>query len=136
VGCRFPDREIEEPWSSSGREEEDPVRADVPEGAAASGVVSEREYLFAFCSRERKFTMPPRRERQSPDPEDREVRRRGRQVANPEMERQMRDLRARLEDMETAQRRTASAGDLSDSEMKLRLNARRKLQPKMQQMNV
>jgi hypothetical protein len=29
VGCRFPDREIEEPWSSSGREEEDPVRADV-----------------------------------------------------------------------------------------------------------
>jgi hypothetical protein len=26
VGCRFPDREIEEPWSSSGREEEDPVR--------------------------------------------------------------------------------------------------------------
>jgi hypothetical protein len=49
--------------------------------AAASGVVSEREYLFAFCSREEeKFTMPPRRERQSPDPEDREVRRRGRQV--------------------------------------------------------
>jgi hypothetical protein len=60
--------------------------------------------------------MPPRRERQSPDPEDREVRRRGRPVGNPEMERQMRDLRARLEEMETAQRRTASAGDLSDSE--------------------
>jgi hypothetical protein len=48
----------------------------------------------------------------------------------------MRDLRARLEDMETAQRRTASAGDLSDSEVKLKLNERRKLQPKMQQMNV
>jgi hypothetical protein len=32
------------------------------------------------------------------------------------MERQMRDLRARLEEMETTQRRTASAGDLSDSE--------------------
>jgi hypothetical protein len=60
--------------------------------------------------------MPPRRERQSPDPEDREVRRRGRPAGNPEMERQMRDLRARLEDMEAAQRRTASAGDLSDSE--------------------
>jgi hypothetical protein len=60
--------------------------------------------------------MPPRRERQSLDLEDREVRRRGRQVANPEMERQMRDLRARLEDMETAQRRTVSAGDLSDSD--------------------
>jgi hypothetical protein len=65
--------------------------------------------------------MPPRRERQSPDPEDREVRRRGRQVVNPEMERQMRDLRARLEDMETTQRRTASAGDLSDSAANERL---------------
>jgi hypothetical protein len=32
------------------------------------------------------------------------------------MERQIRDLRARLEDMEAAQRRTANAGDLSDSE--------------------
>jgi hypothetical protein len=60
--------------------------------------------------------MPPRRERQSPDLEDREVRRRGRQVENPEMDRQMHDLRARLEDMETTQRRTASVGDLSDSE--------------------
>jgi hypothetical protein len=35
VGCRFPDREIKEPWSSWGREEEDPVRAGVPAGAAA-----------------------------------------------------------------------------------------------------
>jgi hypothetical protein len=37
--------------------------------------------FFAFCSREgeREFTMPPRRDRQSLDPEDREVqRRRGR----------------------------------------------------------
>jgi hypothetical protein len=32
------------------------------------------------------------------------------------MEREMRDLPARLEDMETAQRRTDNAGDLSDSE--------------------
>jgi hypothetical protein len=32
------------------------------------------------------------------------------------MERQMRDLRARLEDMEAAQRRTTNVGDLSDSE--------------------
>jgi hypothetical protein len=60
--------------------------------------------------------MPPRRERQSPDPEDREVRRRGRPVGNPEMERQIRDLRARLKEMETAQRRTAGAGDLSHSD--------------------
>jgi hypothetical protein len=43
------------------------------------------------------------------------VRRRGRPAGNPELERQMRDLRARLEEMETAQRRIASAGDLSDS---------------------
>jgi hypothetical protein len=60
--------------------------------------------------------MPPRTERQSPDPEDREVRRRGRPAGNPKMERQMRDLRARLEEMETTQRCTVSAGDLSDSE--------------------
>jgi len=60
--------------------------------------------------------MPPRRrDVQSPDPDDREVQRRGRQAINIEMERQMRDLRARLEDMETAQRCTTSAGDLSDS---------------------
>jgi hypothetical protein len=42
------------------------------------------------------------------------VRRRGRKVVNPEMERQMRYLQARLEDMEAVQRRTTSAGDLSD----------------------
>jgi hypothetical protein len=62
--------------------------------------------------------MPPRRtDKQTPDPpEDREMsRRRGRQMRDPAMEREMRDLRARLEDMETAQRRTVSARDLSDS---------------------
>jgi hypothetical protein len=77
--------------------------------------------------------MPPRRERQSPDREDRDARRRGRQSPNPEkerelsrersshgqnveMEREIRNLRARMEDMEAAQRRTANTGDLSDSE--------------------
>jgi hypothetical protein len=77
--------------------------------------------------------MPPRRERQSPDREDRDARRRGRQSPNPEkerelsrersshgqnieMEREIRNLRARMEDMEAAQRRTADTGDLSDSE--------------------
>ena len=61
--------------------------------------------------------MPPRRERQSPDPEDRGNHRgKGRQAQNPEMERQIRDLRARLKYMEAAQRCTASTGDLSDSE--------------------
>jgi hypothetical protein len=45
------------------------------------------------------------------------VRRRGRPAGNPEMERQMRDLRERLEEMETTQRREVGAGDLSDSEV-------------------
>jgi hypothetical protein len=62
--------------------------------------------------------MPPRRERQSPDREDRDARRRGRQpgnlAGNAEMERQMRDLRVRLEDMETTQRRGAGAVEFSD----------------------
>jgi hypothetical protein len=71
--------------------------------------------------------MPPRRERQSPDPEDREVRRRGRPTGNPELERQMRDLRARLEDMEAAQRRTANAGSLSDSEGKAEAEPQREV---------
>jgi hypothetical protein len=44
------------------------------------------------------------------------VRRRGRQMTDPIMERQMHDLRARLKDMEIVQRCTVSAGDLSDSE--------------------
>jgi hypothetical protein len=35
------------------------------------------------------------------------------------MEEEMRDLRARLEDMETTQRHTVSAGDLSDSEIQI-----------------
>ena len=61
--------------------------------------------------------MPPRRERQSPEPEGRGNQRgRGRPDQNPEMERQIRDLRVRLEEMEAAQRRTASIGDHSDSE--------------------
>jgi hypothetical protein len=37
-------------------------------------------------------------------------------MIDPVMEREMRDLQERLEDMETAQRRTASVGDMSDSE--------------------
>jgi hypothetical protein len=65
--------------------------------------------------------MPPRRERQSPDREDRDARRRGRQpgnlAGNAEMERQIRDLRARLEDMEATQRRGADAGEFSDPEV-------------------
>jgi hypothetical protein len=39
------------------------------------------------------------------------------QAGNPEMERQIRDLRARLEEMETTQRRGAGAVEFSDSEV-------------------
>jgi hypothetical protein len=62
-----------------------------------------------------------RRDRQTPDPlEEREMpRRRGRQMTNPAMEKEMRDLRAILEDMETKQRHTVSAGDLSYSESEI-----------------
>jgi hypothetical protein len=40
-------------------------------------------------------------------------------MTDPAMEKEMRDLRARLEDMETAQRHTVSVGDLSDSESEI-----------------
>jgi hypothetical protein len=46
-------------------------------------------------------------------------RRRGRHMTDPAMEREMHDLCARLEDMETTQRCTVSAGDLSDSESEI-----------------
>ena len=62
--------------------------------------------------------MPPRRGRQSPDPEEeRELsRERSSYGQNIEMESEIRNLRARMEDMEAAQRRTTNTGDLSDSE--------------------
>jgi hypothetical protein len=65
--------------------------------------------------------LPRRRDRQTPDlPEEREMsRRRGRQMTDPAMEKEMRDLWARIEDMETTQRRTVSAGDRSYSESEI-----------------
>jgi hypothetical protein len=63
--------------------------------------------------------MPPRRRgRQSPDlEEEREMsRERGRLVQNPDMEREVRNLRAKMEDMETSQRRKDDVGDISESE--------------------
>jgi hypothetical protein len=61
-----------------------------------------------------------RRDTQTPNPEDRELsRRRGRQMIDPVMEREMRYLQARLEYMVTAQRRTASARYLTDSESEI-----------------
>ena len=61
--------------------------------------------------------MSPRRGRQSPDREDRDARRRGRLAGNAEMERQIRDLRARLKDMENTQRHGADAEEFSDPEI-------------------
>jgi hypothetical protein len=46
-------------------------------------------------------------------------RRGGRQMNDTSMEREMRDLRARLEDMETVQRHIVIAGDLSDFESEI-----------------
>jgi hypothetical protein len=66
--------------------------------------------------------MPPRRrDKKTPNPpEEREMpRRRGRKMTDLSMEKEMHDLRTRLEDMEIAQRHTVSAGDLSDSETEI-----------------
>ena len=62
--------------------------------------------------------MPPRGDRQSPDPkEERETPGgRGREVQNSEVERDLHNLRARVVDMEIRQRRKADVGDISESE--------------------
>jgi len=63
--------------------------------------------------------MPPRRrDRQTPDPrEDREmIEGRGRLVQNPEVEKYLHDIHARLVDMEIKQRRTANVGYVTESE--------------------
>jgi hypothetical protein len=59
-----------------------------------------------------------RSDRQTPDPEEeREMSRgRGRQVQNPEVERDLYDICARLVDMEIKQRRRADVGYISESE--------------------
>jgi hypothetical protein len=82
-------------------------------------VYLEHSDLFVQVSsqREADYIMPPRRERQSPDREDRDARRRGRPAGNAEIEREMRDLRARLEEMETTQRRGVGAAEFSDPEI-------------------
>jgi hypothetical protein len=88
------------------------------EGRLPSSGIRAGRVLFVSGSREKRiYIMSPRRERQSPDHEDRDARRRGRPAGNPEMERQMRDLRARMEEMETTQRRGTGTGEFSDSEV-------------------
>jgi hypothetical protein len=85
-------------------------------------LVSELDYVCIFQTGEvrKKIVamLPRRRDKQTRDPpEEREIPRgRGRQVPNLAMEREMHDIRARLEDMETTQRRTAGVGDVSESE--------------------
>jgi hypothetical protein len=61
----------------------------VPAGAAALEMVSEQgiSLLSVVEKKDNSFMLPRRRDVQSLDPEDREVRRRGRQVTNLEMER-------------------------------------------------
>jgi hypothetical protein len=59
-----------------------------------------------------------RRDRKIPNPtEEREMpRRRDRQIPDPAREREMRELRARINAMETSQRCTIDAGDISEDE--------------------
>jgi hypothetical protein len=71
---------------------------------------------LCFLKQGRRYNAAKKRG-QSPDREDRDARRRGRPAGNPEMERQIRDLRARLEEMETTQRRGAGTAEFSDSEV-------------------
>jgi hypothetical protein len=61
--------------------------------------------------------LPRRRDRQSPDlEEERETSRgRGRQVQNPEVERDLHNIHARLVDMEIRQKLTIDVGDISES---------------------
>jgi hypothetical protein len=69
-------------------------------------VVSEHRkisLLFVAKRKEEKFSsMPPRR--------------RDRPMPNPAVEREMHELRAKLDAMETAQRRTVDTGDISKAE--------------------
>jgi len=61
--------------------------------------------------------LPRRMDVKTPDPpEEMEMpRRRGRQLPDPPGPREMHQMRARLDAMELAQRRTVSAGDISES---------------------
>jgi hypothetical protein len=91
-------------------------------GRTSSFGIRAQKGSFLSVAEKNKFTMPPRRrDKQTPDQsEEREMpRRRGRQMTDPSMENEIRDLCARLEDMETTQRHTVSARDLSDSESEI-----------------
>ena len=73
-----------------------------------SGRKSEKE--FQPCRRGEETDKHPIRQRIG------RCRERGRQVPNPEVERDMHDIRARLVDVEIKQRRRADIGDVCESE--------------------
>jgi hypothetical protein len=118
VGCRILNREVEEPrvFRAEGKRRSW-KRQSCSEGCdwrqfgirAGSSFLSEAEKRNLLCCPEEKGSHQI--------PKTGRLRRRGRPGGNLEMERQMRDLRARLEEMEIAQRREVGAGDLSDSEV-------------------
>jgi hypothetical protein len=90
--------------------------------SSSFGIRAQEGFFISVAKKRRNFTMPPRRrDKKTPNlAEDREMpRRRGRQMIDPAMEKEMRDLRARLEDMEMAQRCKVSVGDLSDFESEI-----------------
>jgi hypothetical protein len=63
-------------------------------------------------------------------------RRREREMPDPAVEREMHELRARLDAMETTQRHTVDAGDISEDESENEAeNKEKKLQSKMLQKN-
>jgi hypothetical protein len=84
------DREVKQPFGGKG---------------VCIRVVSEQNTeLTSVGRRINVSTMPPRRRVDPP-------------VANRAMEREMRELRARLDAMETTQRRAPDVGDVSEAEM-------------------
>jgi hypothetical protein len=117
VGIEDSQQGVKEYLTLRAREEEGPSeRGRAEKGVCTKCGIRARKCLLSKAERDR-IIMMPKRERQSPSPKDRDARRRGRSAGNPEMERQMKDLRARLEEMETGQRRGVGAGDLSDSKV-------------------
>jgi hypothetical protein len=121
-GCwKVPIRDLKSISALWAEGREGPEGADMPWVVHLHQVVSEHRKvpLLSVAEKKGEFTMPPRRRgRQSPDPEEeREFsRERGRQGQNLDVERGMRNIRARMEDMEIKQRRNADARDISESE--------------------
>jgi hypothetical protein len=82
------------------------LRGPRPEGLGvciSCGIRAQKESLLSVAEKEEYFSaMPPRR--------------RDRPMPDPAVEREMRELRARLDAMETTQRRTVDTGDISEAD--------------------